>query len=279
MQTNLYLSWQLDPVLIGSLLSAVVAYFLAVGPLRAKLAPKERFPLAKASLFVFAIILTYLVEGSPLHDLAERYLFSAHMVQHLAISYFCAPLFIWAMPDWLLRPLLLNKYVKPVSSLLANAVVAGLIYTLFLSIWHFPAIYDAGLRNSTLHHTQHIFFMLVALISWWPVMSPLPELPRLNYGMQLVYLFVVSTVLQIPLFGIITFADQAFYPSYINAPRFLFKTALEDQWMAGIVMKVLAMFLYTIPIIVIFNKWFKHSRTSSSITLNPEGKRLEVRGY
>ena len=213
---EMYLSWQLDPVLIGGLISVAVAYFLAIGPLRHRIASDQGFPLARAAIFTSALVLTYLVEGSPLHDLAERHSFSAHMVQHLAITYFCAPLFIWGMPDWLLRPLLLNKYMKPVSKVLTNAVAAALIYTLFLSLWHFPGIYDAGLRNSTVHHTQHIFFMVVALISWWPLMSPLQELPRLNYGMQIVYLFVISTVLQLPLFAIITFAPEAFYQTCLT---------------------------------------------------------------
>ncbi|MCA9837937.1 MAG: cytochrome c oxidase assembly protein [Trueperaceae bacterium] len=280
MQMPLYLGWQLDPVLIGSLLAVTVAYFAAIGPLRQRIAPRTKFPVARALLFSFAIVLTYLIEGSPLHDLAERYLFSAHMVQHLAISYFCAPLFIWAMPDWVLRPLLLNRRIKPIAKFFSNAVVAALTYTLFLSIWHFPAIYDAGLRNSSLHHTQHILFMIVALISWWPVMSPLPELPRLGYGMQIIYLFVVSTVLQIPLFGIITFANEPFYQTYINAPRVLFDTALDDQWMAGILMKVMAMILYAIPIIIIFNRWYNESQKQTfAAKPNAEGKRLEVRGY
>jgi len=276
----MYLSWQLDPVLIGGLLSVSVAYFLAIGPLRSRIAPDASFPSAKAAVFTLAIVLTYLVEGSPLHDLAERYSFTSHMVQHLSMTYFCAPLFIWAMPAWLLKPLLLNKTMKPISKFFANAVTAALLYTLFLSIWHFPAIYDAGLANSTLHHSQHILFMLVALISWWPIMSPLEELPRLNYGMQIVYLFVISTVLQIPLFGIITFASEPFYQTYINAnPIFLFDNALDDQRMAGITMKVLAMILYAIPIIVIFNKWWKEGLKHKVTAKNADGKRLNVRSY
>lgn len=278
--TPLYLSWQLDPILIGSLVAVAVAYFAAIGPLRDRIAPKASFPTARAFIFLFALIITYLVEGSPLHDLAERYLFSAHMVQHMAITYFCAPLFIWGMPEWLLKPLLLNKRMAPISKFFTNAVTAAVLYTLFLSIWHFPAIYDAGLRNSSLHHTQHIFFMIVALISWWPIMSPLKELPRLNYGMQIIYLFVISTVMQIPLFGLITFADSAFYQTYINAPRYLFHTALDDQRMAGITMKVLAMVLYAIPISIIFSKWYKEGRAPQTFNQpNAEGKRLEVRSY
>jgi cytochrome c oxidase assembly factor CtaG len=98
--------------------------------------------------------------------------------------------------------------------------------------------------------------------------------------MQIVYLFVVSTVLQIPLFGIITFANEAFYQTYINAPRILFESATDDQRMAGITMKVLAMVLYTVPIIIIFSKWYKESRNAPFVAPpNADGKRLEVRSY
>ena len=254
------LNWQFDPVLIGSLVTAAVCYFLAIGPLRERIAPGQVFPSGRAAVFAAAIILTYLVEGSPLHDLSERYLFSAHMFQHLAITYFCAPLFIWGLPTWLLRPLLLNPVMRPVAKLFSNPVVAAFSFALFLSLWHIPAIYDAGLRNSSLHHSQHIIFMLISFIYWWPVMSRLPELPALGYGTQILYLFATSTVLQLPLFGLVTFSSEPFYSTYINAPRIWFESALSDQQMAGVVMKVLALIFYSPPIIVIFARWYRDSQ-------------------
>ena len=254
------LGWQLDPVLLGSLLTMIVAYALAVGPLRSRLAPGVPFPTRRAILFGVAIIITYLTEGSPLHDLSERYLFSAHMVQHLLMMYICAPLLIWGVPDWVFRPLLLNRFVYPVARVVTQPVFAGLLFALFLSLWHVPAIYDAGLRNSTIHHTQHVLFLLVAFISWWPLMSPLKELPRLNYGAQIIYLFVTSTVLQLPLFAIITFSDHPFYRPYELAPRIISLSALDDQVLAGVIMKVLAMAIYSVPLIVIFYKWYNESQ-------------------
>lgn len=254
------LGWQFDPVLLGSLLSMAVAYALAVGPLRSRLAPGAPFPTRKALIFGAALVLTYLTEGSPLHDLSERYLFSAHMVQHLLMMYLCAPLLIWGTPDWVFRPLLLNRIVYPVAKVVTRPVVAGLTFTLFLSLWHFPAIYDAGLRNSTVHHTQHVLFLLVAFISWWPIMSPLKELPRLGYGLQILYLFVTSTVLQLPLFGIITFSGQAFYSTYEFAPRIVNLSPVDDQVLAGVIMKLLGMAIYAVPLIVIFFKWYNESQ-------------------
>ncbi len=259
MTNHLLIGWQLDPVLLGSLLSMAVCYGLAVGPLRARLASGQPFPRTKATVFVLGLALTYLTEGSPLHDLSERYLFSAHMLQHLLISYLCTPLLIWGTPAWLWRTLLLNPAVKPVAKVLTQPVVAGLVFSFCLSLWHVPAIYEAGLRNSTVHHSQHLIFMFLSFLSWWPIMSPLKELPRLPYGLQILYLFVISTVLQLPLFAVITFADGAFYQPYIQAPRLLFGSALADQQAAGVVMKVLAMLIFSVPIIVVFFRWYQES--------------------
>ena len=36
----------------------------------------------------------------PLHDLSERYLFSAHMVQHLLLAQLFPPLFVLGVPAW-----------------------------------------------------------------------------------------------------------------------------------------------------------------------------------
>ena len=268
---ELYLGWQLDPILLGSLLAIAVAYFAAVGPLRSRIAPDAPFPWARSLLLITALVLTYLTEGSPLHDLSERYLFSAHMVQHLLINYICAPLFIWAVPVWLMRHVMLSERMMPVTRLITNPVFAGLSFAVFLSLWHVPAVYNAGLSNSTVHHTQHVFFLLISFVGWWPVMNPLKELPRLGYGAQIIYLFIVSNVLQLPLFAIVTFAPEPFYTGYINAPRIaalepLFGgpfTAQMDQQLAGVVMKVLAFVFYAVPIAVIFGKWYKVSRNQS----------------
>jgi putative membrane protein len=269
MQQDIILGWQLDPVLIGSLLTSSVLYLLAVGPLRSRLAPGKSFESWRFGLFFLGIVLIYLTEGSPLHDLSERYLFSAHMVQHLILNYICAPLLIWGAPTWMLEKLLLNPVMKPVAKILSRPVVAALVFNLGLSLWHFPQIYDAGLRNSSLHHFQHILFLILSFISWWPLMSRLPELPKLGYGFQILYLFITSTVMQIPLFGLVTFSDHAFYQTYQNAPRIYFDTALDDQIAAGVIMKVLGMIIYSLPVIVIFYKWYEESKKPLSSKPEP----------
>ena len=249
------LSWQLDPVLIGSLLTFAVSYGLAVGPLRKKLAPGAVFPRKSAILFYSTLVLIYLAEGSPLHDLAEIYLFSAHMVQHLTLSYIVPPLLIAALPVWLLRPLLTNRAVLPIARTLTKPAVALLVFTLGLSIWHFPAVYEAQLKSSLIHHLEHVLFMGTSLVMWWPVMSPLPELPRLGYGTRLMYLILLP-VAQVLVSAFLTFAQQPLYPSYVNAPRITSLSALADQQLGGIIMKVAGFIAFGVPLVVTFFKWY-----------------------
>ncbi len=248
------LSWQLDPFLIGTLLTSALCYFLAVGPLRKKFADNFAFPTRKAITFLCALIVLYLAEGSLLHDLSN-YLLSAHMLQHLLISYVAAPLVITGMPKWLLKPLLINKYIKPTVSFLVRPLVAGFVFSFFFSIWHLPFFYEGALDNAALHHIEHIVFLSVSLIVWWPIMSPLKELPALHYGGQILYLFVLPIV-QTIVFAFITFAPEPLYAPYMNAPIRVWNiSVLADQAWAGVIMKVGSMVAFGAPFVAAFLKW------------------------
>ena len=263
MPENVYLSWELDPVLIGGLLTAAVLFALAAGPLRARLAPGRPFPFSAATGFYGALALTYLVEGSPLHNLADIYSLTAHMVQHLAMSYLVAPLLLWTVPTWMLRPLLLNRVVAPVARLLTRPLIAFSVFGFFFAAWHVPAIYDAVLRNQTLHHVTHAALLFTSLVLWWPIMSRLSELPRPSYLIRLLYLFLIP-VAQLPVFGVITFAGRPIYETYANSPWTLGMDVVSEQALAGAVMKVAGLFVFGIPFAVTFFQWYQEETAPRS---------------
>ena len=59
--------------------------------------------------FVAGVAFLWLVSDWPLHDIAERYLYSAHMIQHLVMAFVAAPLFLIATPRWLADLLLADR--------------------------------------------------------------------------------------------------------------------------------------------------------------------------
>lgn len=257
----LYLNWQLEPVLLGGLVAAAVAYALAVGPLRARLAPGEPFPTRHVVVFTIGLALLFLNEGSPLHDLAERYLLSAHMVQHLLLSYLVAPVLLAGLPAWLLRALLLGR-MERVSRALLGPLVTFLTFSLVLAIYHLPAVYDLALANTSVHHAFHFVILLVSLMLWFPLMSTVPELPRPSHLVRLVYLFLLP-VAQLPIFAGVTFSDIPLYSAYAHMPTRAFGLGvMEDQALAGVIMKVAGLFAFGVTFIVVFFAWYRSERGS-----------------
>lgn len=253
----LYISWQLDPVLFGGLAALAVSYGLMIGPLRHRIAPGAAFPTRQAIVFGAGLALFYLVEGSPLHDLAERYLLVAHMIQHIAVSYAVAPILLAGVPAWMWRTLLLNRVMRPISRLFFAPLLTFAVFTIFFDVWHVPAIYDGVLSSTSLHHLVHLLFLGASIMLWWPIMSPLTELPRLPYLLRLAYLFLVP-VGQLPVFGMITFAGEPIYATYANMPvRALGLSVVEDQALAGVAMKVSGLLTFGIPFVVIFLGWYR----------------------
>lgn len=257
------LRWQLDPILIGTLIALATVYGIAVGPLRERIAPGVRFPIREAWLFASALLITFLAEGSPLHDLAEVYLFSAHMAQHLILSYIVAPLLIAGTPTWIWRRLLLARGVRPVFRVLTQPVAAFLVFSLAFSLWHVPAVYEGALRNSFVHHVEHVVFIGTAILVWWPVMSSVPEMPRLGYGLRILYIaalplgqFIVSAFLAL--------SSTPFYETYSRAPRITALTPQGDQQLGGVIMKVGSFIAFAIPLAYTFFRWYARERSSTS---------------
>jgi len=252
----IFAAWQFDPVLIGGILTVALAYALATGPLRARLAPGEPYRPATAAMFYAALVLFFVVEGSPLHDLAERYLLSAHMVQHLLLSYVVARMLIVGVPRWLWRAMLTHPRVLPVARVVLRPFVTFAVFSLFFALWHVPAIYQAALMDATLHHVEHLVFLFTSVMVWWPILSPLDELPRAPYLVRLAYLFTLP-IAQMPVFAGITFHPDVVYPIYALAPRAFGLSAMADQALAGAIMKVFGLLFFGLPFTRIFFEWYR----------------------
>ena len=75
------------------------------------------------------------------------------------------------------------------------------------------------------------------MVMWWPVVSPLPEMPPLTPPAQMLYLFLQSLAPTIPA-SFLTFGQTPLYPIYETFPRIWGISALTDQLMAGLIMKL-----------------------------------------
>jgi putative membrane protein len=201
-----------------------------------------------------ALLLMFLSLNGPLHDLSDSYLFSAHMVQHLMLALVVAPLMIMGTPGAMLRPALALRGVRPVAQWLTAPTHTFAIFNIVVAGWHLPPMYNYALAHHPVHIAQHLMFLVASVLMWWPVLSPLPELPRLSFPGQMLYMFLLSIPMAI-VAVYISYADTVLYPLYASAPRVWGITPMSDQLIGGLIMWIPGgLFFYTI-ISIVFFKW------------------------
>jgi putative membrane protein len=186
------------------------------------------------------LILLYLAVGSPLDQLGEQFLFSAHMAQHMLLIYFAPTLLFFGTPGWLLDYLLQNKHTANTLRVLTHPACSGLLFTFVYTVWHVPALYEAALQDKRVHILEHWTMFSLGVLMLWPFLNRSQQVPRRSYPVRLVAIFLLM-VGQLPVFAFLTFAGEAIYPTYIWAPRITDLDPLNDQILGGVIMKVVNM--------------------------------------
>src|SRR5213083_2592270 len=205
--------------------------------------------------FAGALLVLFVALNGPLHNLSDTYLFSAHMGQHLLLTLVFPPLLLYGTPSFVVRPLLRPRWIMRVARVVTRPLAAAIIFSAPIVIWHVPALYEAALRHHNLHVVQHLVFLSTAVIMWWPVLSPIPELPRAQHLVQMLYLFLLGIPMSVT-GALITLSDSVLYPFYATAPRVGGLSPLDDQQIGGLLMWVLGGLMLWIVMTVI---WFRYS--------------------
>ena len=206
--------------------------------------------------FVVATILLLASADWPVHDIAEAHLYAVHMVQHLMITFIVPPLYLLAVPAWLVRLLVLEGGVgSRVLRRMAHPVVAGVAFNGLVALTHWSGVVQLSFDSGAFHYSLHLALFGLALLMWVPVASPLPEL-RISVPGQMIYLFLMSIIPTIPA-AWLTFAEGVVYKHYDDGFEMWGVSVQSDQQAAGLIMKLLGGF-YLWGIIVV--KFIGYSR-------------------
>jgi len=239
---ELWTAWSPD-LLALSLAAVAVAFFLQgwrrLHRRRPDLAPWTRIPL-----FVAGVALVLLGLVSPLDAIAEEYLQSAHMLQHVLIADLGialtlvavrGPLALFFLPRDLLAPLARVRVLRRALAFLLRPAVAISLWVATLVAWHVPALYEAALDSPAIHRLEHLSFVVVGLLVWTLIVDPAHHL-RLTVNERIgvaVLLFWIGQVLSY----VFVFGFEPYYDVYAEQPERLFGLSpLADQRLAGVVM-------------------------------------------
>ncbi|WP_420451644.1 cytochrome c oxidase assembly protein [Ilumatobacter sp.] len=245
--------------LVAFLIGAYVYMVRVIGP---RAVPEGTPAVTRANKIAFAAAMGMLWVASdwPMHDIGEQYLYSAHMLQHMMLSYFLPPLALLATPTWLMRVLIGEGRLRDVVGFLAKPVIAGVLFNLVVIVTHVPQIVSASVDSGPLHYTVHVAVVLLSLLMWMPVVGPLPEL-RIGPLGKCIYLFLQSVVPTVPA-AWLTFAEGVVYKSYDIPVRVFGWSVTVDQQLAGAIMKTGGgIFLWSIVVFIFFRR-FAHDYAS-----------------
>ena len=236
-------AWKWNPTLLLLCLLALAGYFLAFG-----LRGRSAYLGAALVIFLFALI-------SPVGALAQGYLFSAHMVQHILLVLIVPALLLLSLPRSfsLARPLV--GFTHPFIGWIAGV---GAMW-----LWHAPALCNAATTSRTVSAIQTTSLLLMGSVFWWQVLAP-RDVERLSPGVGIVYLFTACTACSI-LGIILTFAPVSICSVYQHPVDRLGMlstirggwglTSDRDQQIGGLLMWVPMCLIYLAAILAQLARW------------------------
>lgn len=233
-----------------------IGYWFAITRLGAANRVAGKPPATTKQVVSFYVGLAVLWVGAdfPIHELAENYLFSMHMVQHTLFTLVAPPLLLMGLPTWLLRKILEPAWVWKIARVVTRPVFGLLAFNVIIVVTHWPTMVNASVSSEPVHFLVHLVVFFTAFFMWWPVISPVPELARLSEPGKMVYLFMQSVVPTVPA-SFLTFATTPIYSAYERVPRLWGMDAVTDLRVSGLIMKLGGGLLLWLAIAIIFFRW------------------------
>jgi len=209
---------------------------------------------------------------SPLGTLADGYVFSAHMIQHLILLLLLPLCLILAIPSGSLEPWFERARWNRLGYWLAVPLWGWILGVGAMWFWHVPSLCSVSTQNASVGGLRDTTFVLAGLAFWWPIYAPLPRY-RMDPLPGIAYLF--SACLGCTLLGIyITFTTISVCPAFsqpmghvpvMQKLRAMGFTPAADQHLGGLLMWVSPCTLYVANIIVLLCRWYGEGAESKAL--------------
>jgi putative membrane protein len=237
---GLELDWTAPPLVLAGAAAAIILFGHAVVRLRRR-GRRDLASWRRCALFVLGLALVVLPLVSPLDELAERYLLSAHMLQHVLLAdagpavlvlAVRGPLALFLLPPPALRAV---ATLRPLLRLLGRPEAAFAIWLAAIVGWHFPAAYEYALRHPWAHDLEHATFLLAGTLAWIQVVDPLGR-GRLTRGGRALCAFAMFAFGTLVGDGLLFSRVPAYEVYAAESHRVFGLSPLLDQRLAAVVM-------------------------------------------
>ena len=211
---------------------------------------------ARAGCFAAFIGIILLALASPINSLADGYLFSAHMVQHILLLLVAPALLLLSLPRGFTEPRVIRAAVTPAAGWLAGV---GAMW-----LWHAPALCNAAVTSKPVGAFQTISLLAMGSMFWWQVLAPREE-RRLSPLAGVIYLFTACTACTV-LGIILTFSPVTVCSIYTHpVDRFAILGTIRQDWgisqqrdqqLGGLLMWVPSCLIFLSAVFCQLVRWF-----------------------
>ncbi len=247
------ITWPFDPTVYAGLLVLLFGHaWLARGASDAR---RQHTVYFLAGLFT-----VWLALETPIDTISDRYLDSAHMLQHVLLAFVAPPLMLLGLSPAMAGSVLRIPGLRAITEPIPAQVIAAAV----MIAWHLPPLYDATLYNEELHVLEHLMFIASGLVLYWPIVqaTAIHAKWQMSPGAKLVYM-LLATLPQDGVALVLIFSRVPFYDFYTHAPRLIEGfTALIDQTIAGAVLMIFGKVTLGIAAGVVFFRWFSAEHRS-----------------
>ena len=151
------IAWPFDLSVDAGLVALSLGY--------AWLARRVGAPRRKALYSCIGLLVVWLALETPLDTVADHYLMSAHMAQHMLLMAVAPPFLLLGLDRTMAAALLR----VPLLRLLTEPVPAQAAYAAAMIGWHLPWLYMLALQDPVVHVLEHLAFLAAGTLLWWPV--------------------------------------------------------------------------------------------------------------
>lgn len=252
------MAWPLDPtVYLGLVLLYLGHAWLARGA--------DDYERRHTLYFGLGLITIWAALESPIDTIADNYLDSVHMLQHVLLGFVAPPLLLLGLSPSMAGRLVRIPGVRMITEPIAAQLVAGIV----MIGWHVPALYDATLYSEPLHVTEHMSFIAAGVLLYWPMIRATSAQSRwrMSAGVKLLYI-LVATLPQDAVALALIFSRVPFYEYYTHAPRLVASlTPLIDQTVAGAILMIFGKATMVVAALAILFEWFEEDRRADEASV------------
>ncbi|MGA1478524.1 MAG: cytochrome c oxidase assembly protein [Candidatus Actinomarina sp.] len=220
----------------------------------------------KRKIWYSGVIILWIFTDYPLHDIGEKYLFSVHSVEHLVLALVSPPLLLLGMHSEMKKLISVPLLIKTLK-ISSKPVVAFFLFNTVMVGMHWTNVVNLMVTNTVFHFFVHSIMLLISLNMWIPVIGFNDEIKSLSQAGKIGYMFLQSLLPTIPA-SFLTFGTEPIYSAYLLRENIFNVSIVNDQTLAGLVLKLGGGVIIWLTILIIWLNWYKEEKTFDDVVRN-----------